>query len=226
MTGEDLRHGRRLRKWTQSELATKLGVSQAYVSLLEANRRPLPEQLARKVVSLLGLPATALPVRSDSEPLDPQTVARALGALGYSGFAHLPRTRRVNPAELLVRALGSKNVEARLVEALPWLLVNYPNVDWQWLVRTAKQNDLQNRLGFLVSVAREVAGKQGNVDAAEALRYWEAVLENSRLQKEDAFSHDALTPVERAWLRSNRSPAAAQWNLLTNVSPETVESGF
>jgi hypothetical protein len=125
-----------------------------------------------------------------------------------------------------VRVLGRNNVEARLVEALPWLLVTYPNVNWPWLVRTAKQNDLQNRLGFLVSVARDVATKQGNTDVAEALGRWEAVLENSRLQKEDAFAQDALTQAERTWLRNNRSQAAAQWNLLTTVNAETVASGF
>jgi len=213
-----------MKKWTQSGLAEKLGVSQAYVSLMETNRRPVPESLARKAAWLLHLSASTLPVSSNAAALSADAVARVLGTLGYGGFAHLPRARKVNPAELLVRALSCRNVEARLVEALPWLLVNYPNLDWPWLVRTAKQHDLQNRLGFLVSVAREVAAKRGKADAAEALGEWEAVLENSRLQKEDSFVQDALTAAERTWLRDNRSHTAARWNLLTNVSSETMAS--
>jgi hypothetical protein len=138
----------------------------------------------------------------------------------------LRQTRKLNPAELLVRTLSARNVEARLVEALLWLLVNYPNVDWPWLLSAAKQNDLQNRVGFLVTVAREVAERQGLVAVAEALRRWESVLENSKLQKEDGFVPDALTEAERKWLRNNRSSAAARWNLLTNVSAETVASAF
>jgi hypothetical protein len=138
----------------------------------------------------------------------------------------LRQTRKLNPAELLVRTLSARNVEARLVEALLWLLVNYPNVDWPWLLSAAKQNDLQNRVGFLVTVAREVAERQGLVAVAEALRRWESVLENSKLQKEDGFVPDALTEAERKWLRNNRSSAAARWNLLTNVCAETVASAF
>jgi hypothetical protein len=133
-------------------------------------------------------------------------------------------TRKVNPAELLIRTLMSPNVEARLVEALPWLLVNHPNVDWQWLLREAKINDLQNRLGFVVTVAREVAERRGKSEAAAVLRHWECVLENSRLAKEDAFAQDTLTDAERIWLRSIRSQEAARWNLLTNLRAETVES--
>jgi transcriptional regulator with XRE-family HTH domain len=226
MSGTDLRRARKARGWNQTDLAQKLGLSQAYVSLLESDRRAFPERLVRKVVTVLGLAASDLPVSAESKPLSVEKAARALGALGYSGFAHLRRTRKLNPAELLVRTLTARNVEARLVEALPWLLVNYPNVDWPWLLRAVKQNDLQNRLGFLVSVARELAERHGRQAAAEALRHWENVLENSRLQKEDAFSQDALTEAERRWLRSNRTKAAAHWNVLTSVSAETVASAF
>lgn len=226
MTGGELRQGRLTKSWTQAKLAKRLGVSQAYVSLLEKNRRRVPESLARAAVSLLGLPASTLPIKPDLSVLGVQDVARSLGTLGYTGFAHLPRTQKLNPAELLVRALDSKNVEARLVEALVWLLVNYPNVDWQWLVQTAKQRDLQNRLGFLVSVARQVAETRGQADVAETLAHWESVLADSRLQKEDAFAQDTLTRAERAWLQNNRSDVAARWNLLTNISAEAVASGF
>lgn len=224
MSGGDLRQARTVRGWTQGDLARRLDVSQAYVSLLESDRRPVPGPLVRKLVSILELPASTLPVGPESSPLPADGVARALGALGYGGFAHLRRGRKLNPAEVLVRTLSSKNVEARLVEALPWLLVSYPNLDWPWLVSAAKQNDLQNRLGFVVRVAREMAEKLGRSDAVEVLRRWEGVLEHSRLQKEDAFSQDTLTEAERKWLRSHRSTAAAHWNLLTRVSAETVTS--
>ena len=226
MSGGDLRRARTAKGWTQGDLAHRLGVSQTYVSLLESDRRPVPEPLVRKLVSILALPASTLPVSTESAALSADGVARALGTLGYGGFAHLGRGRKMNPAEVLVRTLSAKNVEARLVEALPWLLVSYPNLDWPWLVSAAKQNDVQNRLGFVVTVARELAEKRGGSDAVETLRLWEGVLENSRLQKEDAFSQETLTEAERKWLRSHRSNAAAHWNLLTRVSAETVTSAF
>jgi hypothetical protein len=35
-----------------------------------------------------------------------------------------------------------------------------------------------------------------------------------------------LTEAERKWLRSNRSSAAAHWNLLTSMSAETAANAF
>jgi transcriptional regulator with XRE-family HTH domain len=225
MNGTELRDARVEKGWTQSVLAETLGVSQAYVCMLETGKRAVPARLLRKVVSALGLPPSALPVNAEAASLHAEGVARALGSLGFEGFAHLRQVPKMNPAELLVRTLSARNLEARLVEALPWLLVSYPHVDWVWLLSVAKQNDLQNRLGFVVTVARRLAEKRENTPAAEVLRHWEIVLENSRLQREEAFSGDVLTDAERKWLRSHRSKEAAQWNLLTNISAETISSG-
>lgn len=224
MSGAHVRQARRARGWTQANLAGRLGVSQPYVSLLESNRRSVPRRLASRLVPVLGLPATELPVRPTTTPLPSGMVASALGTLGYQGFAHLAPKPALNPAELLVRALRRRSVEARVVEALPWLLIRYPNVNWQWLVPYSKQHDLQNRLGFVVTLARELAERRDDAVTANALRRWERVLEESRLQKEDSFAGEALTETERRWLQTNRSAEAAQWNLLSNVGAETLAS--
>lgn len=157
-----------------------------------------------------------------SEPLPPDRAARALSTLGYPGFAHFGKRPNLNPAELLVRTLDCRNVEARLVEALPWVLVQFPDLNWDWLLLQAKQRDVQNRLGFVVTVARELSERRGDGATANTLRHWEHVLEDSRLQKEDAFSGEALTEAERKWLKTNRSAEAAHWNLLSNVSADTL----
>jgi transcriptional regulator with XRE-family HTH domain len=224
MSGTQVRDARRSRGWKQADLAGRLGVSQPYVSLLESNRRAVPPRLATKLVSVLGLPPTELPVSPKSAPLPSELAARALGALGYSGFAHLASKHALNPAELLARTLRHKNVEARVVEALPWLLVRYPTINWNWLVPYSKQHDLQNRLGFVVTLARELAERRGDAVAVDALKKWEGLLEDSRLQKEDSLAGDSLTDAERRWLRANRSAEAAHWNLLSNVGAETLAS--
>ncbi|MGE3275821.1 MAG: helix-turn-helix domain-containing protein [Vicinamibacterales bacterium] len=224
MTGSELREARRKRGWGQVVLAERLGVSQPYVSLLESGTRVVTPRLASKLVAVLGLPPTALPVKGEGSPLPPGTAATSLARLGYSAFGHLRRGRVLNPAEVLARTLRQAQLEARLVEALPWLLVRYPDVNWNWLVSYAKQHDLQNRLGFVVTLARELAENRGDGAAAERLRERERVLENSRLQREDSFAGDALTEAERRWLRANRSNEAAQWNLLSNLSVGTLAS--
>ena len=221
MTGSDVRRGRKARGWTQGTLANRLGVSQGYVSLLESDGRAVPGHLAPKLVSLLGLPLHQLPA-SSSDPLRPDRVAGALGSLGYPGFEHLRSSSKLNPAEVLLRALRTSHVDARVVEALPWVLLRFPDVDWPWLLATAKQHDMQNRLGFVVTVARELAERRGDAKTASTLQKWEQVLEHSRLQREDAFAGATLTEAERRWLRDNRSPEAAHWNLLSRVSAATL----
>jgi transcriptional regulator with XRE-family HTH domain len=51
MTGPQLKASREQRQWNQQQLAERLGVSQAYVSLLERGRRPLPGRLVNRLAS-------------------------------------------------------------------------------------------------------------------------------------------------------------------------------
>ena len=143
-----------------------------------------------------------------------------LGALGYPGFSYHPARSRHNPAEVLFSALNEPDLDARVVEGLPWLALTYMDMDWGWLVRNAKLHDRQNRLGFTVSLAREVAEAKHDNQRALELQQRAQVLEGSRLAREDTFCHDSMTEAERAWLRQNRSPLAEHWNLLTDLKEE------
>jgi len=143
-----------------------------------------------------------------------------LSALGYPGFAYLRARRRRNPAEVLIDALNEPNLDARVAEGLPWLAMTYVDMDWAWLVRNAKVRDRQNRLGFAAFLASEVAEGKNDKERARELRQYLELLESARLAREDTFCHDSMTQTERAWLREHRSPAAAHWNLLTDMKGE------
>jgi transcriptional regulator with XRE-family HTH domain len=225
MTGEELREGRKRRGLTQADLARRLGVSQGYVCLLERGQRPVPPVMAQKVARFLDVPATALPLGSTSGPLADDAVTTALAMLGYPGFAYRRRRQSLNPAELLLRALKTSDLDARVVEALVWVALTYASLDWDWLVRQAKLDDLQNRLGFLVTLARQLAEQRGSVDASARLARAEQALEYSRLQREDAF-RPSMTEAERKWLRQHRSPEATRWNVLTNLDASELARGF
>jgi transcriptional regulator with XRE-family HTH domain len=224
MTGEQLRAGREKRGWNQAQAARHLGVSQPYLSLLERGERRVPERLARKATDVYGLSAAALPLEAGSEELRTAgqgSLARELAALGYPGLAYLGvRRRKRNPAEVLVSGLGTADLDSRLVEALPWVVWKFPDIDWRWVTRVAKLNDLQNRLGFVTDVARRIAEKHGEEEKAKLLAERAAELERSRLAREDTLCHDSLTEAERRWLREHRSAEAGHWGLLTELSPE------
>ncbi len=212
---ERLRQARTAAGLTQAQVAERLGVTQAYVSILEHGRRTVSSALRDKVAAVYGLGPTALAVSADSTPMPSSEVAKSLAALGYEPFGYLRTRRRLNPAEVLLRALRCPDLESRVAEGLPWVLLRYPDIDWEWLVREAKLADVQNRLGFVLTLARQVAehGKDGA--RAEQLGRREAALAASRLAREDTFCHESVTQAERNWLRERRSPEAAFWNLLT-----------
>jgi hypothetical protein len=133
------------------------------------------------------------------------------------GFSHV-RARKVrwNPADLLFAALTSSDLDSRLAEALPWLAWRYSDLDWTRLVTKAKAHDLQNRLGFVVTLGRQLAERNGDTAAALKLRNVEDTLRGSVLVRSDSLTR--LTNAERRWLETERPSEAKRWNVLSDLS--------
>jgi transcriptional regulator with XRE-family HTH domain len=225
MKQQELRSARLGKGRTQTQAATCLGVTQAYLSLLENGKRRLTPELVRRATSAYGLSPEALPVPSDfvPGPADDQLLAELLATLGYPGFSYLRIHAPVkNPAEVLLMALWQKSLDGRVAEALPWVALRYAHAD-SWLVENARRFNLQNRLGFVVRLARRVADKQGNGSRRATLDQLEHALDDSRLAKEDVFYRPPRTENEREWLREHRTEDAAYWNLLTDMRPEQLQ---
>jgi transcriptional regulator with XRE-family HTH domain len=218
MDGKDLRTARLRKGWTQGQVAAKLGVTQAYVSMLERRRRVLSGKLAQKLVGLVNAPVTALPLPERStRRMSNADFGDELGALGYPGFAYLRRKPRMNPAELLFLALNESNLEARVAEGLPWLVLQYPDLDWDWLRKQSKLHDRQNRLGFVTALGLGLAEARNDHQQADRLQRELAALETSRLTMEDTLSRESMTTAERNWLKNNRTLEAAHWNVLSDL---------
>ena len=230
MDGTTLREARRNKSWTQQQTARALGVTQAYLSMLEKGHRSVSESFLRKALKVFDLPPTVLPLPSDAEgasaPSPRHNFAADLAGLGYPGFAYLRPKVQKNPARVLLDALNEPNLDARVAEGLPWLTLAYVDMDWDWLVRNAKVRDRQNRLGFAVSLASEAAESKNDSERVRKLRDCLGVLESARLAREDTFCHDSMTQAERKWLREHRSPLAAHWNLLTDIKGEQLAYAF
>lgn len=223
MTGSQLLEQRRLRKWEQTDAAAKLKISQPYLSLIEAGKRPVTKKLARRAVRVFNLPPTALPLEVKSAAAKSADLfASQLAALGYPKFSHLEKTKPVNPAQLLMTALKTDDLESRLVEALPWLIGSFPELDWDLIIETAKLADAQNRLGFLVALAGEKAEKANEETKTETFKDILSKLERSRLYCEDSFRRKTLTRAEKEWLKENRPPPAKYWRVLSNLTAEYI----
>ncbi|HEY1678969.1 MAG TPA: helix-turn-helix transcriptional regulator [Candidatus Sulfotelmatobacter sp.] len=225
MTGTDLKQARLAKHWTQKRAAQALGVSQAYLSLLEGGHRPVSGKLMRTVLGTYEMSPLSLPFLSETTKAEAPTNddwARHLGSLGYSGFSYLKDRPTKNPAEVLLGALTQADLDGRVVKGLPWLVASYLDMNWQWLVERAKQSDVQNRLGFTATLARQDAARRGLNHEVLVLTQREASLERSRLAREDTYCHDSLTEAEKRWLREARSPEAGHWNLLTDLTAEQL----
>jgi transcriptional regulator with XRE-family HTH domain len=221
----NLKSARLAKGWTQTQAAARLGITQAYLNYLENGKRRLTPDLVRRATSVYGLPVDVLPVADSFAPVptDDQRLTEFLAGLGYPGFSYVnPRARRKHPFEVLLTALAQKSLDARVAEALPWVALKYAQPE-SWLIDTARKFNLQNRLGFVVSLARRAAETRNNRARSLELAELENSLDESRLAKEDAFYRPPRTESEREWLRKNRTGDAAHWNMLTDMRPEHLQ---
>jgi transcriptional regulator with XRE-family HTH domain len=223
MNGSWLATARKEKGWTQQEAAARLGVSQTYWSLLEHGRRPVSRRLFGRLRRHVNVPATLAPLEPRRRvSTDAENLARTLAGLGYPGFSHVRPRKTTNPATFLLGALRLSDLESRLAEALPWVTWRYWDLDWDWLLERARVGDLQNRLGFVVSLAKQVATRKGDDVAAGALAAVLQRLERSRLVREDTFCRESMLASERRRLATARSDDAAHWNLLSDLSADRL----
>lgn len=224
---QDLRSERLKQGWSQTEAARRLGVSQPYLNMLEKKKRHLTPTLERRFALVYGLSPVTLPVSEAFTPtrkMGAERLAEHLASLGYPGFAYLrSHVRKENPGEVLLTALAQQSLEARVAEGLPWLLLRYWQMDSKWLVEQAKKFDLQNRLGFVVALSRQLSERTSESVRTNALSALETLLDRSRLAREDAFFRPPRNNSEREWLMQNRPEEARHWNLLTDLRPEHLQ---
>ena len=228
MTGLELRKARKERKWSQQKLAEKLGISQGYVALLERGKRGFSPSVARKAIRVLNMNPSALPLTKAPFSVSADRLAYELSALGYPGFRHLRSARKRNPLEVLLGALAQDNLEARVTEALPWLLLQFAEMsdaNRRWLLDQARLHGLTNRLGFIAALARQVAARTGDTTAPryQSLLRLEEELFQGRLDREDTLCQSSLSLKEREWLKQSRPPQAEAWHLLTDWRPEHLQ---
>lgn len=209
---------------TQTQAATVLGISQPFLSQIEKGMRNAAPGLERRAMDLYELPPTALALSCPEQAVavTPDCLEKSLAALGYPGFAHVRSEEKHNPAEVVLGAITQSGLDARLVEALPWVMARYTDLNWCWLRDNAKLRNVQNRLGYVVYLAKEIASAAKYSVEIEILSSWEQDLEEARLAREDTLCRESMSKPEREWVRAHRSSAAVHWNLLTTLTPEQL----
>jgi hypothetical protein len=163
-------------------------------------------------------------------PRRARAIASALGSLGCPGFAQLsldfddePPPAQ-DPAVVLSAALACDDLPRSIVRALPWVVLEYAHLDWDFVLQEARRRGTQNRLGFVVTLAEQLGAQSyGNEEKLTRLAEVEERLFDIRLDREDTLCQDSLPDSERTWLRANRPKEAALWNLLTDLDLREME---
>lgn len=121
----------------------------------------------------------------------------------------------MNPALVVVGVLAHSDLDVRLVEAVPWVLSEFLDLDGVWLAAQSRLLNLQNRLGYVVTLA------DGGARTPQLTQLL-SDLESSRLAGEGTLCRDAMPTAEREWVRKNRPAAAEHWYLLTTLTREQL----
>lgn len=158
----------------------------------------------------------------EPRPASPDELEQWLAAPGYPGFAHVRSRAKVDASEVVLSAILAHDLDVRLVEALPWVLVACPDLDWPWLRDRARRGNAQNRLGYLACLAHQIGESRHDDEVTEIWARRLEELEAARLDREGTLCRDSMPEPERDWLRNHRPAAAAHWNLLTDLTIEQL----
>ncbi len=53
------------------------------------------------------------------------------------------RRSRRDPGVVLVAILSCEELESRIVEAVPWIILRFEHLDWEWILREARARNVQ-----------------------------------------------------------------------------------
>lgn len=145
------------------------------------------------------------------------SLEKGLGALRYPGFAYMNTDHpHVEPEDVLFSALVRPDFEARVAEALPWLVYNYADhMDWDSLTKALVKRGRQNRLGFVVELANELAANRQDVMREEFLHRLMVKLQQKKLDKEMTLCMDSVLEFAK---KRRRSKEASHWNIWSTLN--------
>lgn len=206
----------------QKGVAERMGVSQSVISKIEAGTREPTATELWKLAILYKKPLSYFFAEEKIRPLfiTEEIVVWHIDHYGYK----LLVSRKVNAAkfqislEETILAVLQWFSSPRLLESLPILLC-FNDVDADELYESAVKEGLQNKLGFIVSIAMECVKGMSKNDNIQELSRLRKKLEWMKLAREESFNEhiDEMSEATLDYLRKTRDPLASKWNLLDRL---------
>lgn len=238
--GRELRALRQARRWTQSELARRLGMTQSWLSRIEKGDASLSaEQLLHAArIFNAGLDRFLPRARGPAS-------ARIQNALARLGASHLHETEDALPTERLSEA-GSVIQEVlatppspRHVSALaPVVVEQISHLNLSHLRGRCAETGLERRLGWALDNAKRALelelGPGASLPGRVRVKYQRALNHLSlphvspppATSAEDIFDADIASRETLKEARKVRSDISRKWRLLTFLQPEDFRSAL
>ena len=229
--GNRLRELRKLRAWSQTDLARRLQLSQSRLSEIERGRFSLTAEEFLDVLRLFNVAV--------SEFVTAPGASRSQNALVRLGAAHLRDSVSASPAHDVAQPIDVIRdvlVEAespRLVTALaPVLVQHIDDINFRQLRVAVAKTGFRRRLGWLLDSTLEATQRELIGPLALALpwarRYQRAVLvlgeqrlqPSRRIQERDLLDKDVRSKQTQQQLIATASPISRRWNIVTAIQIE------
>jgi transcriptional regulator with XRE-family HTH domain len=232
--GPKVRELRRGRRWTQSQLARRLGLSQARLSEIERGAGTFSAEQLIEILRLFNVPVShfAPEARRDPDSELHNLLAR-LGAFELHESDALPSERIVDVNEAIRQTLVTGS--ARLVAALaPVLVRNANRVSLPRVDSSLRELGLDRRLPWLVENVIEALRKELPRAGSTAIEYRRAlvVLETfiqyaggrssslGSLPTPDILDETIRSERTLAAVTAISSPISQRWRVVTRLQPD------
>ena len=221
---------------SQSDLARKAGTLQPRVAVMESAEDPtlprlewlgrLANALEVTVSDLLSERAMSGTESLSSLPADEDNLAAHLKELGAPLTSPGRKSRSFSPEAVVLGVLRAVP-SSRMVECLPGLLANQA-MDYEKLLRLAKERGLVNRLGFVVDTAVILAEEYRDRIKVSRLHGLSKRLWTARHKDVEEFlmSEAPEDPEFRNWLKKKTPRAGKKWGVYGAYSVERFRNAF
>jgi transcriptional regulator with XRE-family HTH domain len=229
-----VRELRKARRWTQAELADRLGISQGRVSELERGDGSFTAEQLLLLLKLFNVGVSEFELRSHDRTSEIRNVLARLGAPHLQEGADVLPSERIEEVTAVVRETLSE-ASPRLIAALaPVLVTNIDHVNLTKLLASLVEAGLGRRLCWLVENTLEAVRTvpSTELDRPWALRYRRAdvVLEtfldfawNSQPalpdQAPDVLDAEIRSAKTREAVRASSSAISKRWGIVTRLQP-------
>jgi len=239
--GKQLRRLRQEHRWSQVELARRIGVSQGWLSQIESGNASLNAEQLLYIARLFNVSFDHfLPKKKGDPNSQIQNALARLGATHLHESEEVLPTERLSEASNVIREVLAAPESPRYVTGLaPVLVEQSPHLNLSLLRGQFAKTGLERRLGWVLDNTKWALQKEINASPSpsrETVFKYRRALNHLSLPwvsppsapklTEDIFDPDIAGETSLEEARKKRSELSRKWGILSFIQPEDFQSAL